>query len=106
MPKHKSGKWDAKQNKYDSNDDPTRLKHDPFHTDPPQRDYVYTFGCVVCDSQVTVRGADKTQVDAAMVQLRRTTGGHELCDICISVGTRHFNLAERRKFWLKNKRRV
>lgn len=106
MPKHKDGKWDDEQGKYDSDDDPTRLKHDPYHKEHAQRDYVHTFSCACCEKPVTVRGADKTQVDAALVQLRRATGGHELCDICIAVGTRHYNLKERRAFWLKNKRRT
>lgn len=106
MPKKERKNWDAEQGRYTSEDDPTKLKHDPYNKPHAQREYVFTFECEVCGAEVTLRGADKVQVDAALVQLNRVTGGHNLCDICISVGTRHYNLKERRAFWLKHKRRV
>lgn len=81
--------------------DPTTTKHDPYWKKHGQREYVQNFQCECCKTSCTVRGADKIAVEQAILNLRRHTGGHELCDPCIAAGVRHFNLKERRALYQK-----
>ena len=104
MPKSNRKVWDDEGGKYVTEDDVTRLKHKPY-TVSHQREYVQTEACECCGADITVRGADKSQVDLAFVQLRRFTGGHNLCDACIAEDVRHYNLQERKALWRKFGRR-
>lgn len=78
--------------------DPTRLKHEPYHKNYYIPDVTVTSTCACCSATITETGKDLAEAEKKFVQRRRFGGGPDLCDTCLSEGVRKYNLeSERRK---------